>query len=160
MDKDFKKKLYKETSKYVHTFARAFINEASRLLVKEAEYEIARFYNEYTPKVYDRTYDLRDNSYKPYRKNNGRIMYGGVRITSRDMSIYQPFSADGGTDPFEVASFAYDGWHGHPSRGIYSSPAMLDHLRKVKDSVLFRQQIYNTALKEAQSLNYEILKFR
>ena len=148
-------KLEKDLRKYLKIFAETYCKEASKELTKTAKNAIQQFYKDYTPNIYDRTEDLKNNSYKPYYHYNGRTFYGGVRITSENMSPYQP-SSQSPTDPFEVASFAWNGWHGHPIRCIYTTPP-IQIVKEKKEDKKFLEELKSKATKEAQKQNYEIL---
>lgn len=90
------------------TYATTFCKEAANEAVKFAKYAIEQFYNDYTPKEYVRTNNLKNNSYKRYYHNNGHgYVQGGVTIYSDDM-----FDNYDGVDPFYVADAGWHGWHG------------------------------------------------
>ena len=105
------KGLEEDILKYMKTFSKAYAKEGSKQITKKAQSCIEMFYRDYTPKYYDRTYDLKDNSYVPYYHDNGKAYYGGVRITADFMSPYY----SGGimnhpyTEPITIAQLA---WHG------------------------------------------------
>lgn len=112
-----RKGLQDDILKYMKTYSKTYTKFACQELTKKAKSCIEMFYDDYTPKYYDRTFDLRDNSVIPYFHNNGNTYYGGVRITADYMSKYY----SGGvmnkkaTDPIEVAQLAWHGWHGDPT---------------------------------------------
>ena len=76
------KGLEEDILKYMKTFSKAYAKEGSKQITKKAQSCIEMFYRDYTPKYYDRTYDLKNNSYVPYYHDNGKAYYGGVRITA------------------------------------------------------------------------------
>lgn len=153
--------------KYLKTYAKAYTKEASRQLTDKAKSCIEMFYQDYTPSVYDRTFDLRDNSYVPYLKNNGKAYYGGVRITSDFMSPYY----SGGimnhtfTEPIVVAQLAWHGWHGDPTgyngkfTPIYTTSPLNPLMAFFKDNK-FRENVGNYAEKVATSQKYQYLEFK
>lgn len=74
---------------YLKTFARTYAKLAADAGPKIAKQAISAFYGAYTPSIYRRTDNLLNNSYSRYYKDNGTTMYGGVRISSANMSEYQ-----------------------------------------------------------------------
>lgn len=162
------KLLREDIEKYLRVFAETYCKKGEANITKLAHYAMQEFYRDYTPKYYDRTYDLYDPKKKhkqsngsviPYYHNNGDAIYGGVKISSENMSLYQPFSANP-TDPFEVASFAWNGWHGHPLRDIYMSPTPLEIVRKMMNKKRFLYEMRIAAERVATSQKYSILKFK
>ena len=111
------KGLEEDILKYMKTFSKEYAQEGSKQITKKAQSCIEMFYRDYTPKYYDRTYDLKNNSYVPYYHDNGKAYYGGVRITADFMSPYY----SGGimnhtyTEPITIAQLAWHGWHGDPT---------------------------------------------
>lgn len=151
------KDLEDDIQKYLYTFADAYCRDARVEITKMAKYAIEQFYQDYTPNYYDRTDDLKNNSYTPYYHNNGKAIYGGVRINSEKMKPYQP-GTKSETDPFEVASFAWHGWHGDPIRGIYTTPP-LNMVKEMMKESNFLNKIQTNAERVATSQEYSILQF-
>ena len=152
------KALIKDLKKYMYTFADEYCHEAATEITKIAKYAIEQFYNDYSPDYYDRTYDLRENSYSRYYHNNGRAIYGGVRINSEKMQPYNRGSK-WETNPFEVASFAWHGWHGNPIRNIYTTPP-LDIVKEGASKQEFLNKLREKAENVAKNQEYSILKFK
>lgn len=135
---DLGAEIRKELKDYFKTYAIAYCKEAQKELTKTAHSAMRKFYEEYDPDYYKRTFNLYDprerNDTKkngaviPYFKDNGGHVYGGVRIHSINMDWYN--SKGRGTDPYEVMDFAVHGWHGHPLRGIYKTPTILEIMDK------------------------------
>lgn len=156
------KALKDDILKYMKTFSEAYVKEGSKQLTNEAKYCIEQFYEDYTPHFYNRTYDLRDNSYRPYIHNNGRIYYGGVRITSDFMSPY--YSGNTVTDAFTVAQLGWHGWHGDPTgyngrfEPIKTTPP-LDILTRFFKSEKFLKSVNNYAEDVAVNQSYTYLNF-
>ena len=150
------KKLESELLKYMKVYSKTY--------AKKAETCIQMFYRDYTPKYYDRTFDLLRNSYVPYFHNNGNAYYGGVRITSDFMSPYY----SGGimnysyTDPFTVAQLGWHGWHGDPTgyNGRFvpiRTTSPLEVLTNFFNNESFREILRNRAKKVAVNQNYKYL---
>ena len=105
-------------------------------LSKEYENSVQFFYNSYTPKVYDRHYQL-PKSYHPYYVNvHGYRFHGGIEISPDSM---QPVYHD---SPSEVLSTALSGYHGRPNRGIYTAPEIYEHMMKFRDVLFDNAEAY------------------
>lgn len=152
--------LEKEIKKYLKTYAETYCRQASKELTEFAKDAIQKFYDDYTPKYYNRTYDLLNNSFEPYYHNNGRVIYGGVRITSSAMQPYR----GAGISQHEIASSAWRiGLHGFNNRDpydrIYTAPPLyyvrekmnektfLDKLNKIGETVAKKQKYTYLKLK-------------
>lgn len=159
------KGLEEDILKYMKTFSQEYAKEGSRQITRQAQSCIEMFYRDYTPKYYDRTYDLMNKSYVPYLHNNGKAYYGGVRITADFMSPYY----SGGimshkyTEPIIVAQLAWHGWHGDPTgyngrfTPIHTTPP-LDVLTEFVHDDEFRNSVYNYADNKAKKQNYKYLR--
>ena len=153
--------------KYLKTYAKSYAKQAEKQFTKNAQTCIEMFYNDYSPIYYDRTFDLLNNSYKPYFKNNGTTYYGGVRITADFMSPYY----SGGimshtyTDPIVIAQLGWHGWHGDPTgyngrfNPIHTTPP-LDMLMDFASNSSFINIIENYAEKNALKQTYKYLQFK
>lgn len=107
------KELQKDISKYLKTYAEAYCKQAAKEITEMASEAIQKFYDDYTPNYYNRTDDLLNNSYSPYYHNNGKAIYGGVRISSANMQPYK----GAGISQYEIASSAWrQGLHGFEQR--------------------------------------------
>lgn len=80
--------LQADVKKFLRTYAQSFGQEAARIGPEVAKTAISSFYGAYSPKYYDRTENLLNNSYQRYYKDNGTTIYGGVRISSANMNSY------------------------------------------------------------------------
>ena len=159
--------LKKDIRKYLKTYAETYAKESSRQITIKAKSCIERFYSDYKPIYYDRTFDLLNNSYMPYYKNNGKAFYGGVRVTSDSMSPYY----SGGimshtyTDPIVIAQLGWHGWHGDPTgyngrfNPIHTTPP-LDMLMDFASNSSFINIIENYAEKNALKQTYKYLQFK
>lgn len=161
---DFDKNLFeKEVVQYFKTYALEYAREAANRLTKKAQSCIDMFYNDYTPKYYDRTDDLRDNSVYYYFKNKGNdTYYGGVRIATDKMQPYRSGNTE--TDPLTVAELGWHGFHGDPTgyngqfEPIWTTPP-LTVLIKYATSQEFFNNLDLKATKKAKSQNYTMLNF-
>ena len=97
------------------------------------------FYDAYEPKVYKRTYSLK-NSYRPFYKNpHGNIVRGGVEFCSDKMGEHE-------VDNNYILGLALSGYHGNKS--IYTSPTLYNHMISyrnflVADAQAICDSVYN-----------------
>lgn len=152
----FEKSLEKDLQKWVKTYAEAYCRQAALELTETAKYAIQKFYDDYNPRYYDRTYDLRDNSYSLYYHNNGRKIYGGVRISAINMQDYK-----NGTSADDVVGWTwFEGKHGFLDHDmdypIYTYPP-INIVREKRDDAAFLQKLTDYATKEAKKQSYQIL---
>ena len=150
------KDLERDLEKWIRTYAEAYCKKAAIELTETAKYAIQKFYNDYTPKYYDRTFDLRDNSYSLYYHNNGRKIYGGVRISADKMQDYKD-----GTSAVDVVGWTwFEGRHGFRGRDvdypIYTYPP-INIVKEKRDDASFLRELTNHATKEAKKQSYSIL---
>ena len=79
------------------------------------------YYREYTPLVYDRTENLRDNGYHPYKRYRKNEIDVGVAFSADEMN---PYPVDEGSDlsGYDIANIVVsnfmEGIHGRPSISI------------------------------------------
>lgn len=146
--------LIADVEKYITTYATAFGQKAAELCTQKAQEAIQYFYNDYDPKRYRRTYNLLNNSYQRYYKNNGRIVYGGVRISSDDMFTYPYHSW---VTSAMVAGFSWmKGYHGHQAVHI-TSPTPYEKLEQEIKDPAFIQDIMDYAEFVADGGTYNVL---
>lgn len=151
--------LRNDIRKYMKTYAETYCKEAAKEITKMAGEAINQFYNDYTPDYYNRTDDLKYNSYSPYYHNNGRVVYGGVRINSDRMRDY--IHGNQITSAFDVASWTWlHGYHGHRGNGsnIYTYPPITIVQMGMYDPK-FLQRLQDTGEKSAKNQTYRTIKF-
>lgn len=153
------KELQKDINKYLKTFAETYCKQAAKEITEMAKDSIQKFYDNYTPKYYNRTDDLLNNSYSPYYHNNGRNVYGGVRISSANMQPYKGV----GISAYEIASSAWrQGLHGFEERDknnrIHTFPPIAMVQMGMGDKK-FLDRLQNNASSVAEKQHYSILKF-
>ena len=153
---DFIDKLEADIKKLSHSVNSSLAHTMSKELEKEYNYVINNFYNEYTPKYYQRhnpggLY----KTYQRYYKNpHNRIYYGGIEITEDKM--YDDYH----NSRIDVLNSFLNGYHGHPRLGIYSSINTYDHMTRYRDFLSNHVNDYiPDALNEARKQKYHILKF-
>lgn len=152
----FENEIEKDLKKWVKTYAEAYCRKAAIELTKTAKYAIQKFYDDYKPRYYDRTFDLKYNSYALYYHNNGKKIYGGVRISADKMQDYK-----NGTSANDVVGWTwFEGRHGFLGHDIdypiYTYPP-INIVREKCDNPIFLKELTNYATKEAKKQSYSIL---
>lgn len=153
-----------DMEKYLTTYAQTYAKSASEEFTKAAKDVInAVYYGGYSPEYYHRTDDLRSNSYKKYLKNNGDTYYGGVVISSENMSDYTNIWGEkrSTTPASSVVEWAWGaGYHGYtggnPANGIYSFPPISSLEMEIG---FIKNNIESKALETARSQSYSVLQF-
>lgn len=160
INKDVMKNIRNDVEKYLKTYAKESSKYAAKKLTEKAQYCMEYFYNDYSPKYYDRTYDLRDNSYSLYIHNNGNVYYGGVKISSDNMSpYYSSFSkvnTSDYTDPIIIAQLGWNGYHGN-FEPVHTTPTPLEMLKEYFYSNEFHDDVKEYASKKAKEQSYKYL---
>lgn len=167
INKDVMKNIRNDIKEYLKTYAEESSKYAAHELTEMARYCMEYFYNDYYPKYYDRTEDLLDHSYSLYIHNNGRVYYGGVKISSDNMSPYyssfKKINTSDYTDPIIIAQLGWHGWHGDPTgyngkfEPILSTPTPLEMLKEYFNSSKFSEEVNEYASKKAKERNYKYL---
>lgn len=118
---EIRRELREDIKDYLRTYAQAYGHVASNEITNAAKYAIEAFYENYTPTWYKRTENLKENSYKLYYQDNGRRVYGGVRISADDMNPYYQYGNKGDIrDPWLVLETAWvGGYHGIYGDGFF-----------------------------------------
>ena len=152
----FQQSLEKDLKKWVKTYAQAYCKQAAIELTETAKYAIQKFYNDYDPDYYDRTYNLLNNSYSLYYHNNGKKIYGGVRISSVNMNDYK-----NGTTANDVVGWTwFEGKHGFYDYDvdypIYTYPP-INIVKEKRNDPVFLKKLTDIATKEAKRQSYEVL---
>lgn len=127
------KDIVKEFADSVKEDGRRAIRQVMRDVVKKVEKDfinqgracVDNYYFEYTPIIYDRTYNLRDNVVQPYRRYRKNEIDVGVALTPIEMDSYFSIIFDERTKASEykyqsdVESYVVQnfmqGIHGDPS---------------------------------------------
>lgn len=148
--------LIQDCELYLKTYATTVAKAARDEGMKQARLAIEQFYSSYSPDYYDRTLDLLNNSYQPYYHDNGRTVYGGVRITGDAM---QPYKS--GLFGEVVADFTWTkGYHGYlnhdPNQAIYTFPP----LSMLEMSMgMLKNKFYEEGRTAAKEQKYSVLRF-
>jgi hypothetical protein len=148
-----------DIQKWMRTYAEAYCKQAAKDITRMASQAIDRFYQEYTPKYYNRTEDLLNNSYSPYYHDNGKAIYGGVRISSANMQPYK----GAGISEYEIATSAWKkGIHGFEERDksnlILTRSPIAMVLREMKNKH-FLNSLNKVGSNAAKKQTYSSFKF-
>lgn len=151
--------LEKDLEKWIKVYSTEFCKEAADKITDKAKDAIRRFYEEYTPEYYNRTDDLLENSYSRYYHNNGKKVYGGVRLHSLNMQPYK----NAGITQGEIAMSAWElGVHGFrygdPVEKIYTTPPLYV-LRQYINSDELLNHLSSHALSKAKEQKYDSFIF-
>lgn len=152
------RQLQKDINKYLKTFAETYCKQAAEEITNMAEDAINKFYDDYIPYYYNRTYDLLNNSYSPYYHNNGRNVYGGVRIHSTNMQPYRY----AGISKFEIASSTWrEGLRGEEvgSIRIHTFPP-ITMVQMEMGNKSFLNRLQKNASNVAEKQHYSFLTFK
>lgn len=164
--RDKQKDLEQDLRLYAETFREAYVKEAATLLTQTATVAIQKFYDDYSPKYYNRTKNLLKHSYSKYYHNNGKKLYGGVRISARDML---PYDVSGGKGtPSELTKnvvnwswrYGYHGYRNHdPNQPILTiAPALI--VENTLTKTWFLRTLNHSALQAVKKNNYRVLEIR
>lgn len=155
-----------EIKDYLHTYAKVYGRKASEELTNAAKTAMAAFYADYDPTWYERTYDLMNNSYRPYYHDNGRKVYGGVNISADNMQVYyknnpkDKWSSGPERDPWLVLESAWEGG-AHGIEGLHVAARMavtpLDMVKAAMNDSAVLGRIDNAARKAANSKSYQYI---
>lgn len=125
-----------ELPKEVIQYAQKVTANTARLIAedmhKEAQFVIETFYNDYTPKYYQRNYvNFQRNSFKKYYNNrNNKVYSGGIELTPELMKDYYNYPASW------VHEAVFYGFHGLPIEGTpRMSPNPLQLLLRKQDKI-------------------------
>lgn len=80
----------KDIASDIHKILSGAAKKARKDFTKKAQFYLDNYYNEYDPDIYDRHYELKNNSCRPYTLWNKNILQAGARFTDREMdtSVY------------------------------------------------------------------------
>lgn len=150
------KLIEKDVKLWLRTYAETYCRQATNEITAMASLAINKFYQDYTPKYYDRTLDLLKNSYSPYYHDNGKRIYGGVRISADQMQVYKD-----GTPAERVVGWTwFQGKHGYKDNSpILTYPPLLMVKEWIQDESFLKKLRIN-ATNTAKRQTYTYLKFK
>lgn len=119
------KNTVKEFVDGVKTQGKKAIRSAMRDVVRKVETDFMiqakecmdAYYREYTPLVYDRTYNLQNNGYHPYRRYRKNEIDVGVAFSADEMEPYTVLN-NSNLSGYDIANIVIDNF----MEGIHGSP--------------------------------------
>lgn len=163
MSKLDKKIIEDDINKLTKIYCYAIRDIAAEEFTKCAMLVIQWFYQTYTPSQYDRTYNLMNNSYRPYKNISGDALYGGVQISSEWMDEYEQspsvkFLQTYGGNPSGIADITWrKGYHGMEKRTRPSPYRKLLNYTYKNDALI--NGIMNKALNACKKEKYNSISF-
>lgn len=168
LDKQLEYDLIDDFKKYAKEINKAIVKLGVDRQTHAAKGIMSQYYGEYTPKWYERTWNLRFNStIKPYK--NSKSKQGGVTISSEGMTDYEPRTfgahpADSNKEPRPAALIWYSMWiqgyHGFDGKILYRgeyADTPYQELINARDRM--QPRIKKQAIQVAQKQRYKALKF-
>lgn len=177
------KDLESDIKKFVEICATTIVEEAANLIKKFAFYQMVGYYEEYTPRRYKRTGQMRDSSYKSFVITKGNVYEGGVIINSSNTNHRRGYyvtdeNKRGSGDinlrePSIKEEYIYDnvwikGSHGYENVGyggevywreITGVPDRMNKLKRKAYSKDFKERLLAKGMRKAKSQSYSILNF-
>lgn len=164
------KDIKKDIEKFAKTCALTIVQEASRLIKKFAYKQMIGYYDEYEPRIYDRTNQMRDLSYKPFIICTGKIYEGGVIIHSGHTNHIRGTRKNG--DEYSEEEIYDNVWikgsHGWEKIGygentswheIQGIPDRINKLKRAAYSKEVKNKLLAKGMRKAKSQSYSILNF-
>lgn len=159
------KAIMQDIEKFARTCATTIVEEAQNQLDKFAFGEMAEYYMEYEPRLYDRTGQMGDLSYQKFIAIKGNIYEGGIFINSAftnhdkgksytEEDIYNDVWIKGihGQEKVGYGENAY--W-----REINGLPDRINRLKRKAYSRDFKRELLSKGFEKAKAQSYSILKF-
>lgn len=172
--KEFIDKLTKDVQDFAENQGNAFSRIFTQYMMKEAKFQMDRFYADYNPAVYVRTYNLMNHSYYPLSESEmkkGNTYRGGIHINSSQMFDYysesrnpktgmlNPIKPQNGSPVKDIV--AYNSWSlgQHGSKTKFYTPKVtkqspLDVLNDIKKDVA--KMAFKKATVEASKQKYRL----
>lgn len=144
-----------DINKYINMFLKTGIELAKPIVESLSEEAIENFYNSYRSiYYYDRTGNLRNNSFFSICELSGSGAFVGVEISGAKMSEYES-----GINPSSVVGWTwFGGSHGYPGyAGTHTSFPPISMLQIAIGQA--GQDVLKKANKKAQAQRYRVLKF-
>ena len=164
------KAITKDLEMFAKTCATTIVEEAAKSIKEFAYKQMVGYYDEYDPRIYVRTNQMRDSSYKPFTTITGNIYEGGVIINSSHTNHERGIRKNGeefteeevynniwikGSHGYEMVGYGKDAhW-----REITGLPDRLNRLKRKAYSRDFKRDLLNKGMTKAKSQSYSILKF-
>lgn len=164
------KAITKDIEKFARTCAMTIIQEAAKSIKKFAYEQMVDYYDEYDPRIYVRTNQMKDSSYKPFITITGKMYEGGVIINSSHTNHSRGTRKNGEeyTEEEVYDNVWIKGIHGWEFVGygdnaywreISGLPDRINRLKRKVYSRDFKRSLLNKGFEKAKSQSYSILKF-
>ena len=159
------KAITQDIEKFAKICAMTIIDEAQNQLDKFAFGEMAEYYMEYEPRIYDRTGQMGDMSYQKFFANTGNVYEGGIMINSAFTNHEKGKSY---TEEDIYNDVWIKGIHGYEKVGygdnvywreIQGLPDRINRLKRKAYSRDFKRELLSKGFEKAKAQSYSILKF-
>ena len=164
------KAITKDIEKFAKTCALTIIQEAAKSIKKFAYEQMVDYYDEYDPRIYVRTNQMKDSSYKPFIIITGTTYEGGVIINSSHTNHSRGKRKNG--EEYTEEEVYDDVWikgiHGWEFVGYGDSahwreinglPDRINRLKRKAYSRDFKRELLSKGFEKAKAQSYSILKF-
>ena len=146
--------LKNDINSYLNTFAQTYVEDAIRRVEEKANNCVAYFYDDFKPEVYQRTFQLLDNSVTSETYKNKDSYSGYVDLMSdvvNDKYIYgDPILTD-----YEIRE---ENWNGGRFKGDSTNPSPLFYLMEFFNKRKFNNNAINKAKRIARKNEYSCIK--
>lgn len=159
------KAIMQDIEKFARTCATTIVEEAQKQLEKFAFGEMAEYYMEYEPRIYDRTGQMGDMSYQKFFANTGNVYEGGIMINSAFTNHEKGKSY---TEEDIYNDVWIKGIHGQEKVGygdnvywreIQGLPDRINRIKRKAYSRDFKRELLSKGFEKAKAQSYSILKF-
>lgn len=159
------KAIMQDIEKFARTCAATIVEEAQNQLDKFAFGEMAEYYMEYEPRIYDRTGQMGDMSYQKFFANTGNVYEGGIMINSAFTNHEKGKSY---TEEDIYNDVWIKGIHGYEKVGyddnvywreIRGLPDRINRIKRKAYSRDFKRELLSKGFEKAKAQSYSILKF-
>ena len=117
--KDFVEDIKTQGKKAIRSAMRDVVRKVESDFMAQAKVCMDNYYREYTPLVYDRTFNLQDNGYHPYRRYRKNEIDVGVAFSADEMNPYLA-DEDNGLNGYDIANIVVSNF----MQGIHGSPSI------------------------------------
>ena len=164
------KAIAKDLEMFAKTCATTIVEEAAKSIKEFAYKQMVGYYDEYDPRIYVRTNQMRDSSYKPFTTTTGNIYEGGVIINSENTNHKRGIRKNGeeyteeeiydnvwirGSHGWEFVGYGDNAYW----REINGLPDRINRLKRKAYSRDFKRKLLSKGFEKAKSQSYSILKF-
>lgn len=164
------KKINDDLEKFAKICATTIVEEAAQMIARFARKQMSGYYTEYYPRIYDRTDQMIDASYKPFTSFNRGIYEGGVLIDSGNTNHKRGRRKNGeeyteeeiydnvwikGTHGWEMVGYGDNVYW----REILGTPDRINKLKREAYSKRVKEKLLSLGINKAKSQSYSILNF-